>query len=386
MHKELTILGGKPLFKIPVQTQHYLPEWKSFEKMIDGIYARKYYTNQGPLAQELEKKLSAFLGVKHAICMTNTGIGLMIAAKALNLTGKVIVPAFSHISVLHAIIWSGLQPVFCDANIETAHLNTELLDTLIDEDTCAILGVNLFGDTCDYDSIKKIAEKFSIKHYYLSDDAIGEDYKKTKVGNFGILEIFSLHESKIINSTDGCVITTNDDFIASRLRNIRSSYGSGPAVPIAFTGNGRMSEVQAGMAILALEDFHDNVKHNKKSFELYENYFNDVEGISIYKPSNCISNKNYQRFIIRIDESKLGIDALKLFKVLQAENIYVNMFSHYAVNPYFPKQPLSSMPDAQKISFSFLELPLINIEPEIVCEVIKRALHDAEKIARLFND
>jgi dTDP-4-amino-4,6-dideoxygalactose transaminase len=386
MGKQLAILGGNPSFQNFAQRHNYLPVWKNFEKMVDGIYTRKYYTNHGPLAQELEKKLSAFLGVKHAICMTNTGIGLMIAIKALDLKGKVIVPAFSHISLSQAIIWADLEPVFCDVNVDMPHLNADSLNNFIEEDTCAVMGVNLFGDTCDYDGIEKVASKFSIRHYYVSDDAVGEEYKENKIGNFGSLEIFSLHESKIINSIDGCVITTNDDFVAARLRNIRSSYGSGPTVPISFTGNGRMSEVQAGMALLTLEEFEGNVKENKKTFGLYEDYLDEVEGISIYKPRNFVSNRNYQRLVIRIDENKFGVSALRLSKVFQAENICANTFIHYALNPWFPNQALSNMPNARRISSSLLELPVRKIEPGIVCSVIKQALHDAKKINNLLND
>lgn len=386
MNKVLAILGGKPSFEKPSLFPNYLPDWNSFETMVNGIYNRKYYTNHGPLAQELELELSAFLGVKHAICMTNTGIGLMIAAKALDLKGKVIIPAFSDIALSNAIIWAGLEPVFCDVDIDTAHLNTTLLNNLIDENTCAILGLNLFGDTCDYDDIKKIADKFSIKHYYSSGDAIGEEYRMNKVGNFGVLEIFSLHELNIINSTDGCLVTTNDDYIAARLRNIRSSYGSGPVVSIPFTGNGRMSEVQAGMALLTLKEFDHNVEQNKKNTDLYEDNLKDIEGLSIYKVGDFISKKNFQRFVISIDEHRFGLNALRLFKVLQAENIYVNTFIHYALNPYSPGKILSDMHNACKLSTSFLELPVRKVEPEIVCTTIKQAHKDAKKICNLLDE
>jgi dTDP-4-amino-4,6-dideoxygalactose transaminase len=385
MSKQLAIAGGKPAFENSLSQQNYLPEWNAFTEMIDGIFERKYYTNHGPLGQKLEKELSGFLNVKHAICMTNTGIGLMIAAKALDLKGKVIIPAFAHISLAQAIIWAGLEPVFCDVDENTFHLNANLLEKKIDKNTSAILGVNLFGGTCDYEAIKNIANNFSINHYYLSDDAIGEQYKKNIIGNFGSMEIFSLHESKIINCTNGCVITTNDDFIASRLRNIRSSYGSGPAVPIAFTGNGRMSEVQAGMGLLSMENYYNKIELNQKIALEYESNVNGIEGIEIYKPDVNITRRNYQRFVIRIDKNKFGINAPQFFKVLCAENIFVNTFEHYSINPYSPSDRLAGVLNASILSESLLELPLRETLPDIICAMMKQVFDNSDKIKSVLN-
>jgi len=392
MSKQLALLGGNPVFEKSLnQGQGYLPAWDKFTTMIDGIFTRKYYTNHGPLSQKLEKELSYFFGVKHSICMTNTGIGLMIAAKALDLKGKVVMPAFSHISLSQAVIWAGLKPIFCDVKKDTFHIDTDLLNTIIDNDTSAVLGVNLFGGTCDFESIENIASKFSIKHYYLSDDAIGEQYKKNKISNFGNLEIFSLHESKLINATDACVITTNDDFIAARLRNIRSSYGSGPPVPIAFTGNGRMSEVQGGMALLSLEDSNNNIKLNREVVELYESYLRNKEGISIYEPGSFVSNRNYHRLIIKVDESEFGISAAKLSRILYAENIIVNTFTNYALNPFLPFNSLTTAPNALDLSQSLIELPIGNKEitkpaVEKICDVINQVVLNINKINNLLND
>lgn len=390
MNRKLAILGGTPAFDRPVKKQNYLPAWDQFASMIDGIFSRKYYTNHGPLAQELEKKLSAFFGAKHAICMTNTGIGLMIAMKALDLKGKVILPAFSDISLAQAIIWAGLEPVFCDIDESSLHLRTDLLREKIKKDTAAISGVNLFGGSCDLNEMEKIAAGFSLKQFYVSDDAIGEQYNKTKIGNFGILEIFSLHESNIINSTDGCVITTNDDHVAARLRNIRSSYGAGVTVPIDFTGNGRMSEVQAGMALLTLGEFENNRAQNQKIAEQYENALSNVEGLSVYKPQNAIDNRNYKRIIVKISSEEFGLNAAGLSKTLHAENVLVKTFARYARNPFAPFNSLQDMPAAAKAISSLLEIVPDREHPdtdgaEKLGQLLQQVQADSKKLAGLFS-
>ncbi len=388
MNKQLAIFSGSPIFNNPVRQRNYLPEWSQFTNMIDGIFDRKYYTNHGVLAQEFEKKIEGLLEVKHVICMTNTAIGLMIASKALELKEKIIVPAFSHISVSQALKWAGFEPVFCDVDKDTYHLNTSILEGLIDKNTNAILGVNLFGGSCEYEVVKEIAVKYSLKDYYISSDAIGQTYRNKKIGNFGSCEIFSLHESNIINSTDGCLITTNDDFVAARLRNIRSSYGSGPKVEIEFTGNGRMSEVQAGMALTTLEKFKNNSKQNKKIFHVYEKNLVRIDGIEIFKPSEFIHNKNYQKFIIKIRENEFGISATQLSHVLRLENIIVNSFNLY--NPNLPESfNISNIPLAYDLSNSLLQLPINGItksEAQAICDVIENIDNNIDEIrVRLAN-
>ena len=104
---ELAVLGGTPLFEKPVPVgQLYFPEWEKYEAAMRGIFQRQYYTNQGPLAQELEQRLQERLQVRHVICVVNATIGLMMAADALGLRGKVIVPAYTFIATAQSLSWT----------------------------------------------------------------------------------------------------------------------------------------------------------------------------------------------------------------------------------------------------------------------------------------
>ena len=94
--KSFALFGAQQAFEKPLPVaQLYFPSWERYEAAMRGIFERRYYTNQGPLACQLEEQLQQFLGVKHAICVANATIGLMMAAEALNLKGKVIQPAFT---------------------------------------------------------------------------------------------------------------------------------------------------------------------------------------------------------------------------------------------------------------------------------------------------
>src|SRR3989304_6315826 len=91
--------GAKPAFDKPIPIgQLYFPSWERYESAFRGIFSRQYYNNNGPLHGELEEKLQHFLGVKHAICVSNATLCLMMVADAMELSGKVILPAFTFIA------------------------------------------------------------------------------------------------------------------------------------------------------------------------------------------------------------------------------------------------------------------------------------------------
>jgi hypothetical protein len=112
---DLAILGGPATFEKPLPVgQLYFPAWEAYEAKFRDIFARQYYTNQGPLAHEFERRLEAFFGVRHAICVTNATIGLIMAAEALGLRGKVVTPSFTFIATARRrrsqVIWTATFP------------------------------------------------------------------------------------------------------------------------------------------------------------------------------------------------------------------------------------------------------------------------------------
>ena len=248
---DFALLGGTAAFEkmLPVG-QLYFPSWERYEAAMRGIFERRYYTNQGPLVQQLEERLQDYLGVKHAICVTNATIGLMMAAEALELSGKVVMPSFTFIASAQSLSWTGIEPVFCDVDPVTHQLAIDQLDSLIDDHVTGIMGVNLWGGACDPIALEKYTRTRGLKLYFDSAHAFGCEVDGTKIAGFGSIEIFSFHATKVLSATEGGCLCTNDEMLAARLRNIRSSYGAGKPVPVVKTSNGRMSEAQAAIALI----------------------------------------------------------------------------------------------------------------------------------------
>lgn len=387
----LAFFGAMPKFSSPLPVgQLYFPGWERYKSAFREIFERQYYTNQGPLTQELENKIEDFLGVKNAICVSNGTIGLMMVAEALEISGKVILPSFTFVASAQALVWSGLKPLFCDVDADTHQIDHRQVLALIDNDVGAILGVNLWGGACDLESLEDIGGKKGVQVFFDSAHGFGCVSNGLKLGNYGRAEIFSFHATKLLNATEGGCICTNDDELADRLRNIRSSYGVEKKVDVAKTSNGRMSEAQAAIALMSLEDFNKNREHNKKIYDLYCSNLQKVPGLKILKPSN-VSTSNHQYVVCMIEESEFRLSRDILLKLLRSENILARRYFypglHNTIPFKFDKQiSTGGLMNTDYICATCLQLPIGGLvakgDVEIICNIINN-IHDLSVDIRL---
>lgn len=380
------IFGAKPAFdkKLPIG-QFYFPSWERYEASFRGIFDRQYYTEQGPLAQQLEEKLQQFLGVKHAICVCNESIGFMMLADAMQLTGKVLVPAFNFVASAQALLWAGLEPVFCDADPDTHQIAIDQLSALIDKDVSAIMGANLWGGACNPMVLSELADAHGIQSYFDSTQAFGCAVDGVQIGNFGRAEVFSFHATNILSATEGGCICTNDDDLAGRLRNMRSSAGAGKPVNVTKTVNGRMSEAQAAIALMSLEDFLSNQKNNESLYLLYKKYLGAIPGLHPVEPTG-VSFSNYQNLVCIVDEHEFGLSTDLLLAVLHAENInaqrcfYPGLHRSCQLVKNMPSYE-NRCPSTDQICASCIQLPIGNQVSaqcvERICNILNRAHYAA---------
>lgn len=198
--------------------------WDEVEAALDGMLARRWYTNHGPMAQRLETTIAASYGVRHAVVATNPTIGLIMLIEAMGLSGRVLVAPGAPVRCVQAVRWAGLEPVSWTLDAGS------ILPS-------GVSGLLLSGQ----EDAATIAWATGTGLAVLRDGAAGQLVPEVvRLGGCG--------EAAGV----GCVLT-GDDGLAARLRNIRSSYGAGPAVAVARTANGRVSEAQAALALLTVE-------------------------------------------------------------------------------------------------------------------------------------
>lgn len=386
---DFALFGAPPAFAEPLPIgQLYFPSWQRYEQAFQGIFERQYYTEYGPLNQQLEQNLQQFLGVKHAICVTNATVALMMLASALGLKGKVILPSFTFIASAQSLSWAGLEPVFCDVDPDTHQLDLKQVAAQIDIEVSAIMGVHLWGGACNPKELEALAETHGVQLYFDAAHAFGCAVDGVHVGNFGRAEVFSFHATKILSATEGGCICTNDDELAARLRTMRSTAGADESVEVAKTVNGRMSEAQCAIALMSLEDFPANQKNNETLYRLYEAYLKAIPGLQLVKPGG-VSFSNYQYLVCRVDEYEFGLSRDMLLALLKAENVNARRSFYPGVHrsiPYVQELPwyLDRLPHTDILTASCIQLPIgARVSAESVariCDILGKAHQTSAEI------
>jgi dTDP-4-amino-4,6-dideoxygalactose transaminase len=375
---DFALFGAPPAFAESMSVgQRYFPSWDRYQQAFKGIFDRQYYTEYGPLNQQLEQKLQTFLGVKHAICVTNETVGLMIAADAMGLSGRVILPRYSPAGSTQSLVWAGLEPVYCDLDPDTHQISIDRVASLIDDSVSAIMGVHLWGGACDTKALARIAHAHGIQLYFDAAHAFGCMVDGTRIGNFGRCEVLSFHQDNILNATEGGCVCTNDDELAASLRTMRSSSGAREAVVVIKTVNGRFSEAQAAIALMNLEDFPANRQNNENLHRRYEIGLESIRGLELIKPTG-VSLSNFQCALCRVDQRKYGLPQATLIALLNAENLCAE-----------PEATCSQwLPDADSLGASNIHLPIgarMTVqEVDRICTILTKAHRAAPAIcARL---
>lgn len=273
-----------------------------FNHLVDQMFDRCWFSNNGQLVQELEKKICKFLGVKHCIMVCNATVGMQIACHALGLKGEVILPSFTFVATAHAIQWEGIQPVFADINPKTHTVDPVSIESLVTDKTSAIVGVHLWGTPCDTNAILKIAEKFNLAVMYDAAHAFGSMHDGQMVGNFGACEVFSFHATKFFNTFEGGAITTNDDHLAEKFRLMKNFGFAGMDNVLHLGTNGKMPEVCAAMGLACFESIDEILETNFRNYSLYKKHLSTVPGIRFLEYDSQ-EKTNWQYIVIEVSKS-----------------------------------------------------------------------------------
>lgn len=339
---ELALFGASPAFE---ETLHVgrpnLGSKARLLEQIDGIYERAWLTNNGPLVQEFEHRLARRLEVRNCIVTCNGTSALEIASRGLELSGEVIVPSMTFVATAHALLWQGIQPVFCDIDPMTRTIDPEKIEALITSRTTGIIGVHLWGRSCDTEAIEGLANRHGLKVLYDAAHALGCRRDGRPIGGFGDAEVFSLHATKIINSFEGGVIATDDDDLASRLR-LLINFGFDGLDRVTYLGsNGKMHEASAAMGITSLESLDHFIGVNNRNMDAYRRGLEGIHGVNLLTDSpRDETNDHY--VVIEVDQAKSGLSRDGLMKVLHAENIFARRYFYpgcHRMEPYLSQNP-----------------------------------------------
>lgn len=283
----------------------YKHKWEKINTLIDTIFERQYYTNHGPELVQLESKIEEFFHEKSAVLgLSNVDISFLISLVSLNVKKNILVPSILPTFAIQAFNLLNINPIFLPVDRHTGLINIDNINSELLNKSNVLMVVNLLSLSIDYNKLSKLLKSKEIRVIILSIDSFGQDYYKS---NNDFIEIFSLHESTIINGSDGALIRTNNKDLAEKIRNIRSSYGVRKKVNIPFTGNGRMSEIQAGLANISFTEIENTINKNQSIFNYFSTNLNSIENIQLVNPSLYNVRPNYSKLILKT-KSKIKIN------------------------------------------------------------------------------
>ncbi len=359
---------------------------KRFLSLVAEIFERPWFSNNGQVVRELESHLADYLDVKHCILVCNGTIGLLIANKALELSGEVIVPAFTFIATVHALQWMGLKPIFVDIDPYTHTLNDAKIESLITQKTSAILGVHLWGNPCNTNKIEKIAYEQGLSVIYDAAHAFGCRYQNRMIGNFGDCEVFSFHATKFFQTFEGGAITTNNDQLAQKIRLMINFGFEGLDHVIELGINGKMTEVQAAMGLACFESLDEIIQINRRNYETYRNHLEGITGIRFFNYDQ-VEKTNFQYIILEIEPEKTGITRDQLMQVLYDQNVRARRYFYPGCHKSEPDKTLypeqmNHLPNTDLVSQRVLCLPTgqgTSVKDiDRVCQIIKQALQGSK--------
>tara|TARA_B100000989_G_C19504010_1_gene455613 strand:+ start:164 stop:1273 length:1110 start_codon:yes stop_codon:yes gene_type:complete len=254
----------------------------------------------GPEVYELEKKLSDYLGVKYAITCANGTDALTLSLMSLDITAAdaVIIPSFSFVSTVEAVALLGAQPIFVDVDKHTFNIDIESIEEAIkyvlnktNLNLKAIIAVDLFGQTADYDQLNDIKDKYKINLLADSAQSFGAEWNKKKIGNLADITSTSFFPTKPLGCYgDGGAIFLNNEELYLKIKSLRSHGTSKTKYMYENIGiNSRLDSIQAAILIEKLKIFDDELLLRDEIAKNYSENFQDILGIpKIHKNAKTV--------------------------------------------------------------------------------------------------
>jgi len=326
---------------------------KTFKSLIDS----KWYI-LGNQLEAFENSFAEYVSVKHAIGVGNGFDALRISLGALNLNSddEVILPSFTFIATLLAVIHAGAKPVLADVNPETYVMDSHSILPYLTSKSKVILPVHLYGYPCN---MKEIMDLSIEKGIYVIEDyaqAVGAGIDGYKTGSFGHINAASFYPTKTLGAFgDGGIITTNDRKLAEKCRSLRN-YGFNDKIHHQLIGlNSRLDELQAAFLATKISFLDQWVYERRKIAFKYIEKLSGIPGLKlpVYAKNTFPA---YHIFPIRTVKR----NALKKF--LEAEGI--GTMIHYEIPPHLQQSmkylgyTKNSFPITEEIVSSQLSLPI----------------------------
>jgi dTDP-4-amino-4,6-dideoxygalactose transaminase len=344
-------------------TQPVMPALEGYVEHLTGIWERRWLTNNGPLHQEFERRLSEYLDADHVSVFCNATIALLVALETLRIdSGEVITTPFTFPATPHVLYWNRVRPVFCDIDPVTMNLDPSKIESLISPETKAILPVHVYGTPCDVEAIQRIADIHGLHVIYDAAHAFAVRHKGKSILAYGDISVLSFHATKLFTTIEGGALISRTDVQRKRV-NFLKNFGIADEETIIGPGiNGKMNEFQAAFGLMQLQLVDQEIRQRREVALTYREALRHVAGVTGLEelPETEL---NYSYFPILVDADRYGMNRDDLFLVMRRCNIFARKYfypliSHASCYSALPSASPAKLPVAERIATQVICLPI----------------------------
>ena len=234
----------------------------------------------GAYIGRFEQAFAQYLGVSHAISVSNGTVGLYLALHSLGIGpgDEVLVPDLTFVATVHAVLQVGATPVFVDVEPDTWCIDPLAAEQAITPRTRAIIPVHLYGHPADMTAILSLARKHELFVVEDAAEAHGAEVDQRRVGSLGNVGVFSFYGNKIITTGEGGMITTDDAELAQRMRFLKD-HGMSPDQRYYHTElsfNFRLTNLQAALGLAQLEQIDTFISRKREIYQWYADVLRQI--------------------------------------------------------------------------------------------------------------
>lgn len=283
-----------------------------------------WISSEGPFVKQFEQKMSAKVGRKYGVAVSNGTAALEVAAQALGISegDEVIMPTFTIISCAMAVTKLGAVPVLVDSDINDWNMKVDEIEAKITDKTKAIMIVHLYGLPVQVDEVLALAKKYNLKVIEDAAEMHGQIYKGKSCGSFGDISTFSFYPNKHVTTGEGGMVVTDNEELAERCRMIRNLCFRQDVryVHDEISDNYRFTNLQAAVGLAQLERLDEFVERKRNMGRYYTEQLKGVEGLILPIEKTEYAENIYWVYGLVLDES-VEVDNKAVQKLLADEGI-----------------------------------------------------------------
>jgi perosamine synthetase len=320
------LLGGTPVRKAT---------WPSWPKVGDNdrktwsavLDSGRWFRRNGGYAEQFERIWAEKLGARYCLAAANGTTSLVTALNALDVApgDEVIVPVYTFVATINAVLLQHALPVFVDTDPESFQIDAGKVEAAITPRTRVIMPVHIGGSPADMDTIQSVARKHGLPIIEDACQAHLGEWRNRKLSTIGDLGCFSFQASKNLNSGEGGCIVTSDDRHIEFCRSFHNNGRGKAGASFSYVRNGcnfRMTEFQAALLIEQLTRVEEQSKIREQNAAYLASQLKEIPGIQPARMYPGCTRNAYHLFMFRYArDSFAGLPRSTFLKAMAAEGI-----------------------------------------------------------------